>query len=166
MTERGPPHAAIGRYLEQKFAKILARETDKLTGLMNMGFDHDVAKKALEASEGDENRAAELLLSGRFRSKPKIADPNGQWSCGACTMFNMNVQRRCQVCNSPWEDRDPQKDIMGEPPAGGGAAAAVDPAGAQLRADEESARRLAERERQDALDDDDPLRQALSLIHI
>jgi rubrerythrin len=143
-------------YLEGKFRKSLVQEADQLTSLMSMGYGESAAKKALEAADGDQNRAAEMLMQGRFKPKSKgIHDPNGQWVCGACTVMNLNVQRQCQMCGTPWELRNPALDIVGsrEP--------VLSEAEVQKKADEEAARALAEQQKQDILDDQDPLRQEI-----
>lgn len=145
-------------YLENKFHKNVVREQDTLTALMNMGFEMEAARQALDAADGNENRAAEMLMAGRFRPKPKVAgDPNGKWVCPACTMMNENVLRTCQICHTPWEHRDPSQDIPGDPQE----VATASIAEQQRQADEAAARRLAEQEKREMEADEDPLQQEI-----
>lgn len=71
--------------------------------LVQMGFDINVAKKALiECKNSSLEAAMDLILSNTLKVQPvTIPTPKKEWTCQACTLVNAENVAICIACEAP-----------------------------------------------------------------
>lgn len=74
---------------------------NKVSALVDMGFERGAAISALRFKHGDIQAAANYLISHPYTEETsKVEAPKGQWSCPSCTYFNDDRHPTCQICGA------------------------------------------------------------------